>query len=73
MAYDIARGQTIVFGGQPGAPAGPQPISDTWSFDGTDWTQVEDIGPSPRTSHAAAYDSDRQRLVLFSGSFCEPE
>jgi hypothetical protein len=31
------------------------------------WTQLQDIGPPPRADHAMAYDSTRQRLVLFGG------
>ena len=31
------------------------------------WTQKQDIGPSRRTSHALAYDSERTQVVLFGG------
>ncbi len=31
------------------------------------WTQVADTGTSPRNAHAMAYDSQRQRVVLFGG------
>src|SRR5215469_1962040 len=31
------------------------------------WTQRQDMGPSPRQAHAMAYDSARQRTVLFGG------
>ncbi len=31
------------------------------------WTQKQDIGPRPRLGHAMAYDSTRQRIVLFGG------
>src|SRR5919202_6443541 len=31
------------------------------------WTQKQDIGPSPRSGHAMAYDAARQRVVLFGG------
>ena len=31
------------------------------------WTQKQDIGPKPRVGHAMAYDSSRERLVLFGG------
>jgi hypothetical protein len=30
-------------------------------------TQYEDIGPAPRSRHGMAYDSKRQRTVLFAG------
>src|SRR5215207_3406817 len=31
------------------------------------WTQKQDIGPSPRSGHAMAYDAAHQRVVLFGG------
>jgi galactose oxidase-like protein len=31
------------------------------------WTQKQDIGPSEREVHRMAYDSNRQRVVLFGG------
>jgi hypothetical protein len=38
-----------------------------WSFDGTHWTQVQDIGPAPRSAHAVTFDSTRGAVVLFGG------
>ena len=43
-------------------------FGDTWEWDGTDWTQVEDTGPDARAGHALAYDSNRSRIVLFGGA-----
>src|SRR5262249_18016545 len=38
LAYDFARGRTVLFGG---AGSGPTPtLSDTWTWDGVDWTPV---------------------------------
>jgi hypothetical protein len=31
------------------------------------WTQKQEFGPKPRRGHALAYDSQRQRTVLFGG------
>ena len=31
------------------------------------WTQKQDVGPSARAGHAVAYDTARQRVVLFGG------
>jgi hypothetical protein len=31
------------------------------------WVQRQDIGPSPRTNHGVAFDSARQRVVVFGG------
>ena len=41
--------------------------NDTWTWDGQAWTQVADTGPTPRRLHAMAFDSARQRTVLFGG------
>ena len=31
------------------------------------WTQEQDIGPQPRVSHACAYDTASQRVIVFGG------
>jgi len=64
MAFDSARGRTVLFGGYNGRQLG-----DTWAWDGAQWTQVTtSLSPSPRSSSAMAYDSSTQRIVLFAGS-----
>ena len=42
-------------------------VGDTWQWDGADWTQLADTGPSPRAGHQVAFDRHRSRLVLFGG------
>jgi hypothetical protein len=64
MAYDSARGVTVLFGGYTGTYNG-----ETWEFDGNTWTRRVVDGPSPRTGHAMAYDSGRGVTVLFGGRF----
>lgn len=70
LAYDSARGVTVLFGGI----AGSDYQDDTWEWDGTSWTQrclpLEDCGPavpSPREAYGMAYDSARGVTVLFGG------
>lgn len=63
MAFESKQNRMVLFGGL----AGGLPASDTWVFDGNNWTQFADTGPSARSEHAVAYDSTRQRLVLFGG------
>jgi len=65
MAYDVARGRTVLFGGQQGVTE----LSDTWEWDGSRWTEIAVGGasPSPRDYHAMAYDVARSRVVLFGG------
>ena len=55
----------VLFGGQDGA-AGL--LGDTWAWDGDEWTQVADTGPSPRRGHAMCFEASAQRTVLFGGS-----
>lgn len=43
-------------------------MGDTWEWDGNDWTQVEDVGPSARELHGMVYAPDRKRTVLFGGA-----
>ncbi len=64
MAYDRARGRTVLFGGYSGGEMG-----DTWVWDGSSWQSVATQGVSPpaRYRHAMAYDSARKRVVLFGG------
>jgi hypothetical protein len=68
LSFDAERGQTVLFGGDPGRGLA---LRDTWVFDGTDWTQLADGGPSARTQHATAYDENRRRVVLFGGAQSE--
>jgi hypothetical protein len=63
MAYDAARGQVVLFGAAPGL------TSDTWTWDGTDWTQhFPAHSPSGRALMGMAYDAARDRVVLFGGT-----
>ncbi len=64
LAYDSARGVTVLFGGWDGSAH----IGDTWEWDGSVWTLRATTGPSPRSAHALAYDSARGVTVLFGGS-----
>lgn len=68
MAYDAARQRIVLFGGM-GTTSLPQPpplFGDTWTYDGSAWTQRAG-GPSARTGHAMAYDASRQTTVLWGG------
>jgi hypothetical protein len=64
MAFDVARHQMVLFGGDS---LGPSFFGDTWAWDGRFWTQLADTGPSPRADHHVAFDAARSRLVLFGG------
>lgn len=80
MAYDSLRGKVVLFGGTHGGNQANQSIGGaTWEWDGTTWKQMAKsswipmaAGPSPRYGHALAYDSLRQRVVLFGGRTFPP-
>lgn len=64
MAFDEARGKTVMFGG---VKANDSLATDTWEWDGAKWTQVATEGPGGRAHFAMVYDSKRKQIVLFGG------
>jgi hypothetical protein len=67
MTYDAARGQIVLFGGHNNHRGY---LRDTWTWDGTDWTQhLPAHSPSKRWGVGMAYDSTQARVVLFGGYF----
>lgn len=64
LAYDAARGRTLLFGGSQGSSVG---YADLWAWDGISWTQISNGGPTPRYASAMVYDAQRQTVVLFGG------
>jgi hypothetical protein len=65
-AFDSKHGLLIVFGGS--SDTAPGLLSDTWTWDGTNWTLL-DISPHPsaRVDSAMAYDEISKEAVLFGG------
>ena len=71
MAYDSSRDRIVLFAGADDVDDNEEPnrLSDTWEWDGTSWTQMSPPeSPPARTAAAMAYDSKRQKIVLFGGS-----
>lgn len=70
MAYDSARGVTVLFGGFQSNADGTviTALGDTWEWDGNNWTLRNTVGPSPRDNVAMAFDSTRRVTVLFGGA-----
>jgi hypothetical protein len=73
LTFDPARNSTILFGGlvdtygQPGTRQEGD-ANDTWSWDGTDWTQLNPVtSPPARYYAAAAFDAARGQVVVFGG------
>lgn len=67
LAYDSTRNRTVLFGGSVGSRFSTA-VGDTWEWDGENWTQMADVGPSARQEHSMAFDSQRNQTVLFGGS-----
>jgi hypothetical protein len=65
LAYDAGRADVVLFGGEgPGATS----LGDTWTWDGTSWSQAQPAGsPSARGFLVVAYDVARGETVLFGG------
>ncbi len=64
MAYDSARGVSVLFGGGIGSNVH---VGNTWEWDGMAWSLRSTGGPAPRAFHSMAYDSARGVTVLFGG------
>ena len=68
LATDPVRRRVVLFGGQAFGGAGEITLlGDTWEWDGTEWTQRDDVGPSRRAGATMAYDPVGARLLLFGG------
>ncbi len=70
MVYDSLRGRVVLFGGwtREKPSAKPYRLGDTWEWDGKNWLQAPTAASPPRRfGHVMAYDSIRQRAVLFGG------
>ena len=71
LAHDSARGRTVAFGG---VAQGQQTLEDTWEWDGRAWRQMwpldpeGDGDPPARSGHGLAYDTRRERTVLFGSA-----
>src|SRR5207245_1800466 len=64
MAYDIAAGQIVLFGGHNANGI----LGDTWTWDGTAWTRQRPAhAPSARFEMGMTYDAARGQVVLFGG------
>lgn len=66
MAYDSQRGKTVLFGGYYYNGSHNYP-ADTWEWNGSAWVLRATSGPAGRENAAMAYDSQRDKIVLFGG------
>ncbi len=68
--YDPTGGQMLLFGGCSSG-FGPCPLGDLWAFDLTtnQWSEkTSQPTPSPRQHYGLAYDTVRDRMVVFGGA-----
>src|SRR5262249_33727606 len=70
MVYDSTRHRVVLYGGAAGLL---HPLDDMWGWDGVTWTErmVTSGRPPPRTKAGVAYDSGRDRLVVYGGQDSE--
>jgi hypothetical protein len=68
ITYDGAAGNIVLFGGCSGTVDACTFLNDTWTWNGTTWTQqFPPISPSPRVT-SIAYDEATRTSVLFGGT-----
>jgi hypothetical protein len=79
MAFDPRLGKAVLFGGSTPdttctgingcIDVGNHVVGDTWTWDGTQWTQVNSPGETPpaRIYVAMAFDPVRSAMTLFGG------
>ena len=66
MAFDAARGDVVLFGGHASGTCCNQ--ADTWTWDGTTWTQQHPAtSPPGRGLIGMTYDADHSGVVVFGG------
>jgi hypothetical protein len=68
LGYDLTTDQLILYGGS--AAAGITPMaSDTWAWNGTNWTQLTpSTSPPPLYAATMDWDSNTGQLILFGGT-----
>jgi hypothetical protein len=68
MAYDGTRQRVVLFGGYGFTNGQSVLLNDTWTWDGTNWTQqLPPKAPAARFNAALTNDDATRTLVLFGG------
>lgn len=71
LAYDPTRQEVVLFGGfgvRSATQLGGQLLDDTWTWNGTNWTQqFPAVHPTARSAHSMAYHPGSQSVILFGG------
>ncbi|MEZ5965663.1 MAG: hypothetical protein R3F56_17645 [Planctomycetota bacterium] len=66
MAYSPSSRRIVLFGGRTSLSSSGN-AGDTWEFDGSTWTLRTSNNVPGRALHTLAWDSARQRVVMFGG------
>lgn len=64
LVADPIDGTMLLFGGV----SGQRSLNDTWTYNGSGWTETSGSSPSPRAFAQAAFDSYDGYVVLFGGT-----
>ncbi len=73
MAYDPVHRVVVLFGGETAQGRVTPALSDTWTWDGTTWTeQHPPSSPPARSGAGMAYNVATQQMVLFGGGYGYP-
>ncbi|MGC4119832.1 MAG: kelch repeat-containing protein [Myxococcales bacterium] len=65
LAYDAARGRSVLFGGTAGVAV----AGDTWEWDGTSWAKAHPaVAPAARKTFGLAFAGAGGETVLFGGA-----
>jgi len=65
LVFDGRLRRVVLLGGYQ--PSDQPPLEQVWSFDGAEWGRLPGAGPAARSLCGAAYDSRRDRVILFGG------
>jgi hypothetical protein len=71
LAYDAARGVTLLYGGYNGVSPTFY-LDDAWEWNGSSWTLAASGGPGARSVAAMGYDTAHSRMILYGGSGPDP-
>ena len=70
LAYGVNSGVMVMYGGTPPGFFGGPALDETWTFDGTTWTQVFPTNtPGGLAHYSMCYDNARDVAVLYGGMF----
>lgn len=67
LVYHDGLGMVLLVNGDQALDPGERAAQRVWGWDGSAWREIGDAGPSLRSLGGVAYDTRRDRLVLYGG------